>query len=582
MKRQQSIAIVLFVLMLMALATPITKSSASSQSEDRPNYFGLVAMPEVGAEVQDFEDGTLKCRQASPEEALEISRRDPNLQLQEITNADRDQLNAQTGGLTFTLRATSQLEQYPQAKAAFLRAAGVWESILQNPIHVVVDVDFGPTGFGRPFPPSRLGETGFQNVAGDSLYPTVRDKLIAGASSVEERSLYNLLPAPGVPTDIGVAAGVFGPATMFRALGILDPVADPERERATLGAPPSISFNSAFKFDFDPSDGIDRDKIDFTAVAEHEIGHLLGFFSAVGIREQVPDSPLGVSVWDLFRFRPGVTLGTFTSSPRVLSSGGVHVFFAGHSEVQLSTGRGDQSGGDHEQSHHWKANELSGRYLGVMDPTLDFGEVAPITDNDLDALDAIGYRVARDDGDGVPVIRDLAASLDGDMLSLTGTAVDSGGDIAQAQVKLLNGGGLTVAQTSQFAVDFGTSSQVSFRLTVSNLSNFPTAVQARLELTDRQGQTSKPVIAMFNHAVPGGPLLSNVSRNGKKLKIKGEHLDGGVAVEINGVIVAEGTNESDNKMIVKGSDTSLNLRSGPNRVRVRNGALWSNIYILDL
>src|SRR5262249_35305872 len=261
-------------------------------------------------------------------------------------------------------------------------------------------------------------------------------------SNAQEQSLYNALPTTTVPTDIGNAPGVFGPATLFRALGILNPVADPDGERAQLGNPPSIGFNSAYEYDFDPSDGIDNDKLDFSGLAEDEIGHLLGFFSMVGIREQFPTSPLGVSVWDLFRFRPGVTMGGFTTTPRVLSSGGTQVFFAGGSQPQLSTGRGDKSGGDHQQCHHWKDNDLSGVYIGVMDPTLNFGEHLSITDNDLTALDVMGYRVARDGGDGTPAVRSLAATLDGDVLTLTGTAADSDGDISQAQVKLLNGGGL--------------------------------------------------------------------------------------------------------------------------------------------
>src|SRR5262249_35491488 len=159
---------------------------------------------------------------------------------------------------------------------AFRRAAAVWASILQNSISVVVDVDYGPTRFGEAYPEGLLGSTDFQNTGGAQLYPTVRSKLLASASNTQEQSLYNALPTSTVPTDIGNAPGVFGPSALFRALGILNPVADPDGERADLGDPPSIGFNSAYKYDFDPSDGIDNDKLDFTALAEHEIGHLLG------------------------------------------------------------------------------------------------------------------------------------------------------------------------------------------------------------------------------------------------------------------------------------------------------------------
>ena len=61
----------------------------------------------------------------------------------------------------------------------------------------------------------------------------------------------------------------------------------------------------------------------------------------------------------------------------------------------------------------------------------------------------------------------------------------------------------------------------------------------------------------------------------------GQDLDGNIALEINGVIVAEGANEAARKLVVKGRPASLNMLTGPNRVRVRRGGLWSNIYIFN-
>jgi hypothetical protein len=404
----------------------------------------------------------------------------------------------------------------------------------------------------------------------------VRERLIADASSFEERALYNSLPAGNVPTEHGNTTNIFGPATLFRALGILNAVANPDQE-TQLGAPPSIGFNSAGEFDFDPSDGIDSDKTDFEGLAQHEIGHVLGFFSMAGNREVHPTAPVGVSVWDLFRFRPGVTLTSFPSAPRVLVSGGRHIFFTGNSELELSTGRENYTGGDGRQSHHWKDNLLSGHYIGVMDPIFSPGERTPITEQDLAALDMMGYRIAR--GGEEPFIRALSASLDGDLLTLNVTAFDPQGDIEEAQVKLLDGAGQLVAETPTFPVNVGTSTEVNFLLTVTNLKSFPTVLQASLTLTDGNGQISQPAAADFSQAVPGGPVVSNVTYNGSKLKLKGRGLSGDLQVEINGLIVASGTSLLNKKVIVKGNSAFLNLRSGPNRVRVRNGQLWSNIFI---
>src|SRR5258707_415562 len=132
-----------------------------------------------------------------------------------------------------------------------------------------------------------------------------------------------------------------------------------------LALMPSLGSKSNFPFDFDPSDGISANTIDFDAVATHEIGHALGFTSNVGDRELDPTIPRWLSAWDLFRFRPGTTLQTFPTASRILSSGGTQVFFAGTSDLGLSTGRQDSSGGDGEQASHWKAQSQTGILIGI-------------------------------------------------------------------------------------------------------------------------------------------------------------------------------------------------------------------------
>ena len=60
-------------------------------------------------------------------------------------------------------------------------------------------------------------------------------------------------------------------------------------------------------------------------------------------------------------------------------------------EHRMSTG---VSGGDGKQASHWKADELTGTYIGIMDPTLASGVVELITPADRRAMDLIGYDVA--------------------------------------------------------------------------------------------------------------------------------------------------------------------------------------------
>jgi uncharacterized protein (TIGR03437 family) len=339
---------------------------------------------------------------------------------------------SQQAGLRITLRATGQLEGNPQAKAAFIRAAQNWESQILSPITIIIDVDFGTTFFGEAYDSANvIGQASSQVLGSRTGYPNFRAALINSASSAAESALYNNLPDGQLPTDQGDLTSVFGSSTVLRALGFISANADPDAEQQQFGAPPRIGFNSATPFDFDPNDGVASNRIDFDGTATHEIGHVLGFSSLVGDKELNPSAAARVSLLDFFRFRPGVTLGDVSTAPRVLASGGSQVFFGGGPELGLSTGRPDGTGGDGNQASHWKADELTGVYVGVMDPTAGRGQREPITQNDLAAFDTIGYRLVGGGGSlaavsaasfrGAELAADSIASVFGQNLA-TGTA----------------------------------------------------------------------------------------------------------------------------------------------------------------
>ncbi len=334
--------------------------------------------------------GQITCRRATPEEEKAMTRRDPDQQLRVITPA-LTELRQQQTGLKIILRGTPQLDGFPAARDAFIRAAARWEALIQNPITVIIDVDFGPTRFGEAFGSNTIGSTAGQILSSPTIYPTIRGRLMINASGAQETALYSALPNATVPTDIGSTAGIAAPSALLRALGIINPTADPDTEQ--LGDPPSIGFNSAFNFDFDPGDGVGANRIDFDSTAAHEIGHLLGFTSNVGRREIDPMATLRATMWDLFRFRPGVNLSTFGSAQRILSSGGDQIYFDDGGDLALSTGRIDGEGGDGNQAAHWKADELSGKYIGIMDPTISRGQRELLTENDLRVIDFLGYQL---------------------------------------------------------------------------------------------------------------------------------------------------------------------------------------------
>src|SRR6185369_11523373 len=253
-----------------------------------------------------------------------------------------------------------------------------------------VDVDFGATNFGDPWPANVLGATG--SPSSTFSYQSVRTNLNAEATAegnATKQAIFNALPATTVPTDLGNASAVDVSNSIARAIGLLPATAQPSDDA------PQIAFNSNNTFDFDPSDGITAGAIDFDAVVTHEIGHALGFDSDGGLNAAKP------TVWDLYRFRTGATSSTFPTALRILTVGGSpdplqFYFLPGNLEMGLSNGGPNGSsnnGGDGWQSSHWKHVSTCTGYIGIMDPAISNGCRRTITSNDTLALGSFGYNL---------------------------------------------------------------------------------------------------------------------------------------------------------------------------------------------
>lgn len=174
------------------------------------------------------------------------------------------------GGLFLRLQATPELEKSPQAKAALLRAAAKWESLILDQISVVVNVDFGTTYFGQPFQsPNVINVTNVQSARfiQFGLLVFLREKTLDDRTAL----ILGALPDATLPTELGTSDVVNCPTPIARSIAALPPDADPTTENGRLPALPSIGFNSNAKFDFDPSDGIDADKLDFEALVLREL-----------------------------------------------------------------------------------------------------------------------------------------------------------------------------------------------------------------------------------------------------------------------------------------------------------------------
>jgi len=360
-------------------------------------------------------NGRQVCRIATPDEVKQVTNRDPNFPLHlisspskaraAVTNAISPQA---TTGLNIILMGTDQLEGFPDAKKAFVRAASHWEALIQTPITIILDVDFGPTAFGTPFGPNVIGSTDTETLVdspdtttGNGGYSNdIRPALITSGTT-QEAQIYSQLPTGSVPADIGAATTVVAPSANFRALGLLPAAADVAGDYSNgLGLPPAIGFNTLGanpndNWDFDPSDGITNGKLDFDATVTHEIGHALGFSSEVGDHALNPGTPVAVTPWDIFRFRSGTTVNTFQAATRILSTGGDQEFFNGANDTPVSTGDPNGNGGDGWQASHWQDDVQESfatrRYIGIMHPVADRGARYLITNDDLKVLDLIGY-----------------------------------------------------------------------------------------------------------------------------------------------------------------------------------------------
>jgi hypothetical protein len=306
-----------------------------------------------------------------------------------------------SAGLTIVLQGTAQLDANPAARNAFIAAANRWESVISTPITVTLSVDFGPQFFGSNYAsPGIAGKTGSFGIT-QSL-ATVRGRLINNSNpTASELALYNALPNGSVPAEYNGStvnvSNVLVNTSQARALGL----------NVAPGPDAQIGFNSTFgnggKFDFDPSDGITPGLLDFDAVVVHEIGHALGFSSASG-----GSSSSVLSIWDLFRFRPGTAnASNFGSAQRVLTKGGTQVMFGNFTntfasqELGLSTGGPSPPTGDTDdgrESSHWKAYELFATrdFIGIMVPSIFPGLRRTITENDIRTIDLLGYSVVFD------------------------------------------------------------------------------------------------------------------------------------------------------------------------------------------
>jgi hypothetical protein len=301
-------------------------------------------------------------------------------------------------GFDIVLVPGPALQNNPAMLAALERAAARWESFITDPITVTIDVDMAMLGN------TTIASTSSRFLGLDlaTLLAIFADDAGDEPADVAAQRLEELAASslPFVFPD-GV---VYGGEVVFTKANIKAALDDSEGLDAMFEASDgTITFNTIFPFDFDNRDGVGFGLRDFETTAIHEIGHALGFTSFVDTFDATPPPAEGaVLALDLFRFAgdPGglpdaTDFGVRSREMRAR----VEVKFDDiDHEFRLATGRN----GDGNNTSHWKANELTGIRIGVMDPTLATREVIPISAADLRVLDVLGYEIAA--GDAPPEV----------------------------------------------------------------------------------------------------------------------------------------------------------------------------------
>lgn len=287
-----------------------------------------------------------------------------------------------------------------QAYNGFVAAGNRWSALFSDPITVNLDIDFAPLDPGILASTSPLEGTAslgaFKGALGLDISSSADAIAYANLPGTSAGGLVNrTVQHPGA-TPFFDNNGSHNNTTFVttsanaKALGMVAPN-DPTSDG-------SITFSSAFTYDFNPNDGISPGAFDFVGIVTHELGHALGFISNVDLRDYYTanvglfsedQSGLEQTLMDLYRFSgtPGTAQRDWTIDNRTKFfsiDGGATAVANISPEADFSNGL---NFGDSRQASHWK----DGLGLGIMDPTAAPGELLAISANDIEMFDVLGY-----------------------------------------------------------------------------------------------------------------------------------------------------------------------------------------------
>jgi hypothetical protein len=358
----------------------------------------------------------------------------------------------------------------PDALLAFQKAANYWNKTISNDVTVNIKIGF-----------SNLGSNVLAQAGSSSSEVAVKDVYGALNANTHKSALDNAAVAGlvGLNANGSVAMRVNGYADAANKIGIDTKIGSRRADGddyinrfldvntsvqkalglSQPGAPKydaTITFSSTFGFDYNPTNGVDKGKYDFTAVAIHELGHSLGFVSGADTfdyygRPNGPGAPdlesgdFGSKRLDDFAIGSVLDLFRYGSSPAIdghlqlqwgankqafFSLDGMTPFNFGNPDQNIASFSTGSFNGDGNQASHWKDTDLfpdvgsPGCYLGgrrdigIMDPTGTPCATGKVTQNDLAAFDAMGWNLT------VDALQQKKYSMDtSDIYKLDGLAV---------------------------------------------------------------------------------------------------------------------------------------------------------------
>jgi len=372
--------------------------------EPGPRESGVLYLDGSPTEVETFRITRYICGSNLENLTAEDLRRD--VEAVRALNAEAQHTVIRTAGsragMNIVFNVSGSLP--PGAADALEAVAQYIESQFADP--VTVKIDFSMRNLGSYV----LGYTSSAFVDGVS-YPTVRASMIADMDL--DDVIQSWLPTGstvpvryngGSPTVTNENRVFFTTANYKAVIG------------STSGSDAEMVLNTAFAWDYDPSDGVPGNRQCYQSVVAHEVGHVLGFISFADFQDADD-----MAAMDLFRFQrtPGAynynpsTYPEFQTTPRLVSYNSPN----DDHNTDLIVAEYRMSDGDPYQASHFREQTPP---IGIMDPAQADGETFYpnfYREADLAVFDAIGwdYSTALDcNNNGIPDDVDIATGTSQD------------------------------------------------------------------------------------------------------------------------------------------------------------------------